>query len=67
MGGANDENILRTMKKGKIGYPLLRDKNIDKQFNSFNQSNKNKNNNIQKKYFIIELVLLILENIKVKK
>jgi hypothetical protein len=49
MGGANDENILRTMKKGKIGFPLLREKKINKQFNSFNHSKKN--NNIQKKIF----------------
>ena len=47
MSGANDENILRTLKKGKIGFPLSKEKNLDKQFNSFNHSNKN--NNIKKK------------------
>jgi len=49
MSGANDENILRTLKKGKIGFPLSKEKNLDKQFNSFNHSNKN--NNIKKKIF----------------
>ena len=67
MGGANDENILRTMKKGKIGYPLLRDKNIDKQFNSFNQSNKNKNNNIQKKIFHNRISSAYIREYKSKK
>ena len=67
MGGANDENILRTMKKGKIGYPLLRDKNIDKQFNSFNQNNKNKNNNIQKKIFHNRISSAYIREYKSKK
>ena len=50
MGGANMENILRTMKQGKIGLPILND-NKNKNFNNnrifsskFNDYRKNSSN-----------------------
>ena len=38
MGGANMENILRTMKQGKIGLPKLNDNNNLNQINYFNNT-----------------------------
>ena len=53
MGGANIENILRTMKQGKIALPKLREKSVELPYNQFNKSYgfKNQNNmNINKKF-----------------
>ena len=60
MGGANMENILRTMKQGKIGLPILNDnknKNFNNnrifssKFNDYRKNSSNIKNNNKKNYY----------------